>query len=220
MVKLLLDKDASQIDLKGITGRTALKAVIESSETKRTEVVKVLLAGGANANLQDGYQSYLSTAVGRNQVEIAQLLLDHGADIHYQTERSEYALKVAVRHGYTKLIQLLLERGAHTDVLDHEGKPLLMFVRDVPTAQLLLDRGVPVNQQDNDGMYPLLHALRNHNVQIAELLLENGADSSLTTDDGTSVRSYMHSTTNFRSIIVSCGDNNCMLIIIDVDILE
>ena len=199
-----MDKDASQVDLKGITGRTALKAVIESSETKRTEVVKVLLEGGANANLQDGYQSYLSTAVSHNQVEIARLLLDHGADIHYQTERSEYALKVAVRHGYTKLIHLLLEHGAHTDVLDHEGKPLLMFARDVPTAQLLLDRGVPVNQQDNDGMCPLLLALKEKHFPVAELLLKNGADPSLTADDGTSVLSYIRAKNNMYSIVVSC----------------
>ena len=84
-----------------------------------------------------------------------------------------------------------------------------MFARDVPTAQFLLDRGVPVNQQDNDGMYPLLHALikeRSHNnsgIQIAELLLENGADSSLTTDDGTSVKTYVQSPYKFRLIIVS-----------------
>ena len=204
VVKLLLDKGA-QVDLAGNRGGTSLRTVIESrdlSETKRNKVVKVLIEGGANANFQN--ESYLLTAVGRNQVEIAQLLLDHGADIHYQTKSSEYALGVAIRHNYTKLIHLLLERGARTDVLDHDGNTLLMFTQDFEIVQLLLDRGVPVNQQDCDGMYPLLQALKNGNVCLAELLLENGADSSLTTDDGTSALSYVQSKLNMYSIVVSC----------------
>ena len=54
VVKFLLAKGA-QVDLRGNKGETALRTVFKSydlSETKQTEVVKVLLAGGANANLQ------------------------------------------------------------------------------------------------------------------------------------------------------------------------
>ena len=50
---------------------------------------------------------------------------------------------------------------------------------------LLLVENLPVNVQDNAGWTPLHEATSNQHTRIAELLLQNGADSNTSSRDGT-----------------------------------
>lgn len=50
---------------------------------------------------------------------------------------------------------------------------------------LLFVENLPVNVQDNAGWTPLHEATSNRHTKIAELLLQNGADSNACSRDGT-----------------------------------
>lgn len=63
----------------------------------------------------------LHLAARRGHHDIANHLLDQGADINATNWLGECALHEAVKYGGTPIIQLLLERGANTEIANHEG---------------------------------------------------------------------------------------------------
>jgi ankyrin repeat protein len=58
----------------------------------------------------------------------------------------------------------------------------LDFIKNV--IQLLIDNGIDVNAQDDDGSTPLSEAIRNKNSEIVKLLIENGVDFEIKDKDG------------------------------------
>lgn len=81
-------------------------------------VIERLLAAGANANARDRLNGMtpLMVAVGRKNasdtLEIAQRLLEHGADIHAKTLTGHTALMFAAKADNQPAIEWLLKRGA------------------------------------------------------------------------------------------------------------
>ena len=100
------------------------------------------------------------------------------------------ALHLAVFGGQEKAVRLLLEHGADPNALSTNEEvrvpPLgtAAFVRSLPLARLLLDSGADVNGRGEGGFTALHSAAQNGDEELARLLLERGADPSLTTDDG------------------------------------
>lgn len=91
-------------------------------------VVKRLLAAGANANATDSLIGItpLMIAVGGRQnrsdtLEIAQLLLDHGADINAKTTTGHTALMFAAKTNDQPTIDWLLKRGADAASIAAKG---------------------------------------------------------------------------------------------------
>lgn len=80
------------------------------------EVVKLLLARGANAKAKQGNATPLSLAVERNLVEIALLLLQHGADVNHRLDtwvndfKNVTALHIAVERQHADMVDLLLSQ--------------------------------------------------------------------------------------------------------------
>jgi ankyrin repeat protein len=54
-------------------------------------------------------------------------------------------------------------------------------------VERIVKLGADVNKQDKDGESPLMHALRTKNLKIIELLLDHGADLTLTNKNGIDV---------------------------------
>ncbi|MDR0777362.1 MAG: ankyrin repeat domain-containing protein [Azonexus sp.] len=93
-------------------------------------VIKRLLAAGANANARDRLNGTtpLMVAVGRKNrsdpLEIAQLLLDHGADIHAKTRTGHTALMFAAKANNQPAIDWLLKHGADASTMAANGDSL------------------------------------------------------------------------------------------------
>jgi ankyrin repeat protein len=47
--------------------------------------------------------------------DIAQLLVDHGADVNVRDGKGDTALKIATRNGYTRIVDLLKKAGAKSE---------------------------------------------------------------------------------------------------------
>jgi hypothetical protein len=62
---------------------------------------------------------------------------------------------------------------------------------DLNEVERLLDEGVNINIQDDDGFTPLIIAIVNKDIDLVELLIEKGADVSIKDNDGKDVFDYL-----------------------------
>jgi ankyrin repeat protein len=86
-----------------------------------TEIVKALLAKGADANVKItgalGPGIYITTtalaeAVVKGNREIVKALLDHGAEVNLKTKDDQFLLMFASKMGYREIEQMLKKAGA------------------------------------------------------------------------------------------------------------
>jgi uncharacterized protein len=110
-VQTLLSRgvDPNQKDSSGLT------AIIVSARRGAVAAVEILLRHGADPNLRGGVNGWtpLMHAVHTNQLGAARALLDGGAQVDGRRPSGETALMMAAGHGYTALVELLLDRGAN-----------------------------------------------------------------------------------------------------------
>ena len=163
------------------------------------EIVGLLLDAGADANAALlGGETVLMTAARTGSIEAVDALLAHGADPGAAERRGQTALMWAAAEGHTGIVQALLEAGADIRVALTSGfTPLFFAVREghIDVVETLLDAGVDVNavlarvkdgpdeavnnasyRPVDDGMSPLLLAVRNGHFELAAGLIEAGAD--------------------------------------------
>lgn len=91
--------------------------------TGNQEAVKQHIAAGSNLNERDpfGGSSPLITAAVFNKPEIAELLIDGGADINFQNNDGSTALISAAFFGRPEIVKLLLDRGADKTIKNKFG---------------------------------------------------------------------------------------------------
>lgn len=120
--------------------------------------IRCLLSKGANPNEQDGLgNTALYFAVDNGRDAIAKILLDHGADPNGISTLSRITpLMVAASRGDTTATRLLLAKRAN------------------------------LNFQNKYGVTALMGAAAECREKIVELLLRNGADTTLKNDEGAS----------------------------------
>ena len=138
--------------------------------------------------LMFGQVTDLHEAVSQGDVESVRLLLKHGDDPNLVDKDKQTPLHVAARHGHVEVARLLLNNGADPNV----GKKI---IRPFPTAlhvaaefgqgevaTLLLESGADPNAHATYGIWtgrvPLQVAAKHENLDVAYVLLKNGAELS------------------------------------------
>ena len=213
VARLLLERGAD-VNTRRNDHRTPLHV---ASYYGNIEIVRLLLDHGAdpeaNAEGNMGEKPLHKVSYGKYRspedgVRIAQLLLEHNADVNTRRNNRQTPLHIASYFGIVEMVRLLLDRGAdpEADADGDMGSKPLHFVSHgkyrskedgVHVAQLLLERGADVNTRRNDHATPLHVASYFGNVEIVRLLLDHGADPGANADGG--MRSKpLHS--------VSCGE--------------
>ncbi len=88
-------------------------------------LVNDLIVLGANVNWQDEDnwdQTPLHRATNNGRVEIAQMLIDAGADLDVQTNSGKTPLHWAARNGRVEVAQMLIDAGARKDIRDNKDR--------------------------------------------------------------------------------------------------
>jgi ankyrin repeat protein len=150
-------------------GETAL---MTAARLGNVEALKLLIAKGADVNARESFrgQTALMWAAARNNADAVRLLVEAGAEVKVRTNnkpapsgrRSESgnSFSAAPATGFT---------------------PLLFAVRagSLDAVKALLDAGGDVNDTLSDGESALVVAAANAHWQMADLLLDRGADPNL-----------------------------------------
>ena len=196
--KALLDAGAD-VNAVSNAGRTALMAAAKTIGA--ADVVKLLLAKGADARVVDKYAtSALHEAALTGDVDTLQLILDAGGDVHGRDSAKFTPLMMAASSGSMEATRILLSRGARVNDVSEQGEIFLHRPQRVQNGVLtegnatalllaapggslelirvLLDAGANVNATDIRGMTPLMLAVAtdHSSVDKIQLLLARGAD--------------------------------------------
>ena len=122
----------------------------------------------------------LHFAAYAGNLEVAKLLLDHGADINRRanTKFRNTPLQVSLLTGQEEMAALLVARGADVRIEQAEGFTALHEAAQIGSEKvitLLLDAGADPNSPGNDGRTPLAMARKGGHEGAAKLLLARGA---------------------------------------------
>ena len=131
-------------------------------------LVRLLIARGADPNARERTrgQTALMWAAARNHARTVHALVELGADVHLRTERAARPKRNPIREehppptGFTALV--FAARGGHLDAV-----------------RALVEAGADVNDTLSDGQSALVVAVANANWELADYLLDRGADPNL-----------------------------------------
>jgi ankyrin repeat protein len=172
-------------------------AIHLAARGKHTEVVRALLDGGANVNLQEeglGATALLNALHARD-AETARLLIARGADV--TLEGGGYApIIVASSNGTRQMMELLIEHAAVERARDesHLVRAIHGAARGGRTdiVEALLAAGVPVDI-GLPGFTPFIQATWKGQLETAQMLHAAGADPNAVSVTGMTPLAYARS---------------------------
>ncbi len=137
---------------------------LQDHSYRSIESTKILLEAGVDISAKN---KALKSAAYGGYFESVEYLIENGADVNYDEGEP---LKNASQQGYSKTVKVLLKKGASTNL----KRALWMAVRSgrINTTKVLIAAGAGVNAPD----FPLIDAVENGRVAMAELLLDAGAN--------------------------------------------
>ncbi len=189
IAQLLLDSGAQVNSHAGFYNTTPLHGAAENGPL---ELVKLLVSKGAKVNAVDKeFSMPLAKAVQADNLEIAQFLLEQGADKTINHADTEFQTAIFKARS-AKMAQLLIANGANVSDRDKKGLSVLLHavVRhlDFDLLKVLLQNGADINAQDKSGTTALLwaaqHPYERDDKNCVQFLLENGAKANVANNQG------------------------------------
>lgn len=166
---------------KAYNNASCTKAVLEGNSDK----VKTLLEhNGVNPNgIVSQGTTYLDHAAQAGNVQLAKVLLDHGANLPKLAKDVSNLLHSAAKLGDMITAQLLLKRGAGSGVPFPNGmQPIEWAVRNqsIEFINILINHGANPNLVAREGQSLLALAVALDFPKIVEILVDRGADINAT----------------------------------------
>jgi uncharacterized protein len=162
-------------------GETAL---MTAARTGQAAAVRALLAHGADVNARDGFrgQTALMWAAARNNTDVVRELVKGGADLNARTSRTAPARPAAPAASASALVSNFEGGQSLFSSAPPTGFSAFLFaVRSgsIDSVKALLAAGADVNETLSDGSTALIVACANAHWELADLLLDRGADPNL-----------------------------------------
>lgn len=123
--------------------------------------------------------------IEREYVEVARLLIEHGADVNVKTSYEITPLMNAV--GNAEMLELLLNHGADVHATDDKGMTALAHAAQsgrYHTAMLLIKHGADITVETDSGETLLILASGGGNPRLAKYLLDHGLNVNAKTQGG------------------------------------
>jgi len=183
----------TDVNAKNNKGYTPLHQAVHDGHKK---VIELLIARGADVNAKNKYEvTALHMAAVNGHKEIAELLIAEGVAVNAKGLDVDTPLDWAIFSGYTETADLIRKHGGKMG----EELPLATLLEavirdDLQGVKDFLANGADVNApQVGDFTTPLHDAALNGHKEVAELLIEKGADVNAKNNDG---ETPLHLTTN------------------------
>lgn len=181
--KFLLEHGAKP--LINYIGNGGNSPLYHATACNKVETVKLLLKYGAKIDIPDMHNTVINVAVGTENQELLQLLLDNGANVNAKNNCGFSALHVACTQGILDCCRKLIECGANVnDITQDKETPLTLAATRwclsrssnyLAICEELLAHGAKVNVKNDKGNSPLHQATWCGQEKIADLLLSHGA---------------------------------------------
>lgn len=180
--------------------RYGVRPIALAAENGDAAILEALLAAGADANAAlPGGETALMTAVRTGDPTAVRVLLARGADVAARdATHGQTPLMWAAARGHAEVVHVLAEAGAEVDArTDSAPGPTRRYVFAIPpvtgftplifaargghldAVRALLDAGADVSAELSDGQSVLVVAAANANWDVADYLLDRGADPNL-----------------------------------------
>ncbi len=178
--------------LVGPVAATTNAPLADAAERLDTVTVERLLAASpdpdaVNAAQVDGMTA-LHWAVYHDLPELAQRLLDAGADASAANRYGVIPLSLACANGNFGIVEALLAAGADPNAVLAGGETVFMTAARtgrIEVVEALYEAGADVHfREPSRGQTALMWAAAEGNLEVVELLLEVGADPNATLDSG------------------------------------
>ena len=198
-VRVLIDKVPSLLKLKD---RDKMLAFHYACIGGHIEAVKAFIEKGVRINIPSGNDRMhgLSYAAAYNQYEICEYLIENKARVLSKDKYKRSALIMAVRNGNSKIVNLLLRKGALWNDSDSSGNTALHYAAAYgwkECAEQLIKAGADTNASNNWKITPLnIAMLKNHYGMIKFLLDQPKADVNCKDEEG---RTLVHVALDFNT---------------------
>ncbi|TPX67389.1 hypothetical protein SpCBS45565_g03841 [Spizellomyces sp. 'palustris'] len=143
-------------------------ALIQACVYGHTEMVRQLVAGGADATAEESTAFCMAAKYGH--LECAKLLIEAGADVDAQ---DGYALCYASRGGHLDLVRALLQSKCNIQIRDNFALNWACEHGHQRVCAILLQHGADIHTADD---YPLRWSSMRGHVHVVQLLIAKGAN--------------------------------------------
>ncbi|XP_063818305.1 fibronectin type 3 and ankyrin repeat domains protein 1 isoform X2 [Pseudophryne corroboree] len=137
-------------------------------------------------------QTGLMLACFAGHLDVVEFLRNHGVPWDLRDRSGCAAMHWAADGGHLKVIEWMINDDCKVDIKDTclEWTPLMRVSAisgNTEVAKCLINAGAEVNVKDKDGKTPLMVATLNNHEHLVRLLIERGADCSITNEYGISI---------------------------------
>jgi cytohesin len=210
----LLVTSGANIEIADNDNYTPLMHVLEN-----VNLVRILVNQGANKEVVT-YEEKLTPLLGAIQKgyhKTVEFLLDSGSNINAKAKDGNGAVTIAAETKDTKMVGILLDRGANIEMTNkYEKTPLLAMIENgkhyLDMIKFLLSRGANVEARDEDNNTPLINAALKSDANIMRVLLDHGADINAT---GTFEKDKEMTPLMICSYISKYANEDCMELLIE-----
>jgi ankyrin repeat protein len=184
-LKALLEAGA-YVDHRNVEGETPLYLACSNGAKKN---VSLLIKNKADVNKGDmKHMTPLHVSSTNGDVESMKALLRAGAQIDAKDWEERTPLFYAVEKSKLEAVKLLLEKGASVNFIDHYKRTPLQVscsVGNVEVFEALLEKcGGLKEDKSGEGFTPLMEAVQWKHLDLAERLLQLGADANIADERG------------------------------------
>jgi ankyrin repeat protein len=149
-------------------------------------VIRLVTRDPSLVRSHHGYRTPLYFAVRENQLEVAEYLLDHGAD-PVGLAVNDTLLEICRDRGYREMENILAAKIEHLHNASDRGEPVGQAIRarDLPAVRALLDATPELlHAGDKRSNQPIHWAVMTRHIDLIDELLARGADIDAVRQDG------------------------------------
>ena len=173
--KALIDLNGEIPDINVGDGHQGWTPLVYAIRGGHESIARWLLDHGATATIPDGFDNTPLHFVAAVSPSLVKQMIELGANVNAKNQNGDTPLDSIITRGSLAVIRVLLDHGAVVN-----GSRVTTMSSEIlhrnDRIKLLLDRGVDVNAENVYGLTLLQDAAKDGYIDIARILLSNGAD--------------------------------------------
>ena len=166
-------------------GNTPLHYVVSGGNF---DLVTRFVEHGADVNVANK-KGRSALMFGLKYKSVMEKLIESGAEVNHQDSKGMSCLHFAAEHSLNDAVHLLLDSSADPSLLNNIHQTPLHLAGSPAIAQCLIQKGIDVDTQDEEGQTPL-HISAASRPSVVKVLLDNGISINLVTKKGQSALHY------------------------------